>query len=340
MDIDEILATLSPKIAKQYRLAATAKTELLPLASTRLTTALNGGIGKGRITTIFGNQSSGKSLIMMESVAKWQKMGQTVAWVDTEFVWDKVWAERLGVDNDNLILIQKKGAAAIADRVVPLIEAGIDAVVLDSISDIIPESYLDDDEKIKEFNSTKQIGQHARSITRLINNLQYANENTTAIVLISQTTTDLSGMHPMQVPHGGKKVQFASSQIIKLTSSNTDAKAIKGDIWIGDRIITAPVGRTVLASVEKNKMGPQSRVCEYDIYYDGPFVGIDAIAEIVDDAVNYGVIDKGGAWLKYGDEQWQGRPALIKHAKENPALVARLSTDLHTLRTGEVKDGV
>ena len=139
MDFSEFIGSLDPKTAKALKTATETKTEKLPLASERLTAALNGGVGKGRITLCYGNTSSGKTAMLLQSIGMWQKMGQVCAFVDAEATYDKEWAERLGVDNEQLILVQKRSFGRITDAITPLLEAGIDAIVIDSISMSLPE---------------------------------------------------------------------------------------------------------------------------------------------------------------------------------------------------------
>lgn len=335
MDFTDFLSTLDSKTAKALKTASETKVEKLPLASTRLTAALDGGIGKGRITLLYGNTSSGKTAMMLQSIAMWQRMGQVCAFVDAEATYDKEWAARLGVNNDELILIQKRSFGRITDTLTPLLEAGIDAIVIDSISMSLPDGFVDKDGGVADFNNMKQLGAHAKACSTMCNSIHYSNDKT-AVVLISQTTTEIGQTYTKQVPHGGKKTQFASSQIIKLTSSNTDAKQIKGEVQIGDLIIDEPIGRPVEALVEKNKLGPQSRSCEYDFYYAGDFVGVDSVGEVVDDAIKYKVVEKAGAWFRFDGEQWQGRSTLVKHARSDEEFVAMLRKHIAAVLNGGV----
>lgn len=328
---EDLLAGLDPKIAKQYQRASQVKTELLPLRSYGLTEALGGGVGRDRITLLYGNTSSGKSGLMMQSVGDWQRMGLTCAYVDTEKTWDNKWTSRLGVNNDDLILIQRKSISRAYNDIRPLLEGGIDAIVIDSISMALPDAFLDEDGHAKDLEQHKQIGAKAKALTAMVNAITYSNERT-AVILISQTTTDLSGMHPKQIPDGGKKVMFASSQIIKLTSSGTDANQKKGEIVVGNKTINVPIGRTVQGVVEKNKIAPQGRTFEYDFYYEGKHVGVDMVGEVADAAVKFGVIGKGGAWFNYGDQKWQGRDSLVKALRADETLLDGVKSELTKAR--------
>lgn len=334
--LEELLAKLDPKTRKRFQTASNVSKEFLPTASLELNEALGGGFPRSQISTIFGNYSSSKTAMTLETIGRLQKTGLTCAFVDAEGTYDKEWATRLGVDNDSLILVRKKSFGAITDEIVPLLEVGLDFIAIDSITSALPEVFVDDG-ALKEFDNRKQIGAHARSCGMMINGLHYVNKRT-AIVLISQTRTDMSGMHPMQKPSGGKVVEFGSSCIVKLTSSASEKEQIKGDIVIGDKIHTLPIGRKVEISVVKNKVGPPNRVGQYNFYYGGPNVGIDNIDELVTLGKKYGTIRAAGAWVYFDQEglQWNGQQALVKDLRTNPGLVKRIEADYHMKVTGEI----
>ena len=336
--LETFLAGLDPKTAKRIKTAQETEIERLELASHGLTTALGGGVAKGRVSLFYGNQSSGKSLIMQESIGKiWQPQGLICAYVDSEGAYDKEWAARLGVNNDELILIQSKSSGKIEKELVPLIENKIDVVVIDSISDIMPETFIGKDGSMNDQVDRKQMGAHAKAITALINGLLYVNEET-AIILLSQTTTKIANTYIQMIPHGGQKVLFASSQIVKLTSSNTDAKQIKGELWVGGQVFEEPIGRKVEGIVEKNKLGRQHTTFEYDMYYAGANVGIDMIGEVVDEAIKFDIIAKTGGWYRFEEFKWNGRPMVVTYFRENPEELERVKKELHTRLTGEVTD--
>lgn len=317
-NFEDFLATLDPKVAKAVRTAQEVEVERLPVISYGMTNALGGGFGMGRIATVYGNQSAGKSLVFQETIGKmWQPMGLVGAYVDAETAYDKAWTARLGVNNEELILINSKSSGRIEKEIVPLMDAKLDYVIIDSISDIMPEAFVDQHGNMNDADSRKQIGAHAKAITALINGLLYVNQNT-AVILLSQTTTKFEQWGPIQVPHGGNKTLFASSQIVRLTSSNSDSNAIKGELWIGEKVFEKPVGRKVRGIVEKNKLGPQSRTFEYNMYYDGADVGIDRVGEIVLEAVNMEVVQKAGSWYTFGDFKCQGDAKLVNHLKSEP----------------------
>lgn len=330
MGFSDFIEGLDPTTAKRIKTAEQTTLVRLPLASYGMTKASNGGIAKGRIALLYGNTSAGKTLLMMESVAKWQKMGEVCAWVDVEGAYEKEWAARLGVNNDELILIQSKSSGKIEDEIRPLIENKIDALVIDSISDIMPEVFLEKDGSMSDQNNRKQLGAQAKAITALINGILYINDDT-AVVLISQTTTFISQgqvNYVKQIPHGGKKAEFASSQIFKITSSNTEKEQIKGDVKIGEVVLGQPIGRHVDGLVEKNKLGPQHGTWKYDMYYRGDHVGIDVIGEIIEEAITYGVIVKAGSWYNWGSNKWQGKTMVVAFFSTEPDFLEQLKKDI------------
>jgi recombination protein RecA len=335
LSYEDFIARLNPKVAANLKTAQETQLVKLPLASYRLTNDLNGGIAKGRITLIYGSTSAGKSLLAQQSIAKWQKEGLVCAYVDVEGTWEKNWASRLGVNNDELILIQAKSSGRIEKEITPLLEAEVDVLVIDSISDILPEVFVDKSGAMNEQTDRKQVGAQAKAITALLNGIHYVNKNT-AVIIISQTTTFFGQSYVEQVPHGGKKTEFASSQIIRLTSSASPNQQKKGEVFVGDRVFELPVAREVEYLVKKNKLGAPFRANKYMLFYDGPKIGIDYLAEIVDEAVDFGVIKKGGAWFTYNGTQWQGRDNVVKHLEENPDALAEIEGEINMRRTGEI----
>jgi recombination protein RecA len=334
-NLGDFLAHLDPKLAKKIKCASEADSTVYPLSSRGLTRDLSGGIGRGKMTLLYGNTSSGKSLLMLQSIGLWQKQGLICAYVDAEGTLNPEFAQRLGVDTDQLIYISKKSFGAVTDEVVPLVEAGIDVLVIDSISIMLPEVFVDADGGAAEFEKMKQIGAHAKSTSIMVNALHYANHKT-AIVIISQTTTKIANTYTQQVPHGGVKLPFACAQIIKLQSSATETNQIKRPMFVGNKVTELPIGRPVEYVVEKNKLGPQSRAGKYNLYYDGPMIGVDRTDELITLAVATGAVSKGGSWFKFEDQQWQGQSALVQAVKEDPALEQAIESELELALGGGV----
>lgn len=335
--LEDFLATLDPKIARQVRTAQQTELIKYPYASLGLTHATGGGFGASRVTLVYGNPSSGKSLLMMETIALLQRtLGLNCAYFDVEGTYDKSWAARLGVDNSELILEQPKSFGKITDKAVPLLDAGIDVLVIDTNSDALPEVFVDKDGHINDFKDLKQMAAHAKSNTIMLNALHYANKRT-AIVVLSQTTTMIANTYVKQIPHGGQKMLFGSSQIVHITSSPTDDNQIKGKVTVGDRVTEIPIGRTVQAKVEKNKVGAPGGKAEYEIYYAGDHVGIDPVSEVYELSVELGVIEKpNNTTHKFEGVSWNGKPATKQALREDDGLFQRVKKELNTRMTGEV----
>lgn len=336
-NFEEFLAKLDPKTAREIRTAAETETIRYPLASEGLTRLLDGGITAGAVTTIYGNYSSGKSALMMESIGFWQRMGLVCLYVDVEGTFKKEWAARLGVDVDRLWVVTGKSSGKIESQIREFLQKGIDVIVIDSISDIMPEVFIDKKGELNEQDGRKQTGAHAKAITALINGIHYHNERT-AVVLISQTTTFIGQTHVEQKPHGGNKTEFGSSVMIKLTSSNSAGAPIMGHRRVGDRLVESPVGREVTAYLKKNKLGIPYTQCKYNFYYAGDFVGIDRADELVRYGLELGVLEGKGAWIERPStgDKWNGRPKLTRVLNEDPALMESIKKEIHTIETGEV----
>lgn len=333
--LDEVMSKIDPKTAKKILTGSQIEIVRYPLVSKGLTYALGGGIAAGRVCTTFGNPSAGKSLLFQESIGRiWQPMGLSCAYVDSEGTYNPQFSAKLGVDNDNIKVIRQKSFGAVTDVAIPLIENGLDILVIDSISDLLPEVFVDDGHVVS-FEKAKQMMAHAKSNTQMMNLMHYANERT-AIVLLSQTTTDLSGMHPEQKPHGGKKIEFGSSQMIRLASSPSDTQQIKGQLQIGDRLLEKPIGRKVDAVVKKNKLGRSHQKVSYNMYYAGNRIGIDTVAETVSLAEEFGVVAKGGAWYYFKDEKWQGEAKFAEAMRNEPELVEKIDAELAIAMNGGV----
>lgn len=320
---EDFIGKFNPKQKKELQFAADIKVEILPLASRTLTKALGGGIRRGTITTIFGNPSAGKSMLAMQSIGMWQKQGLVCGYIDVEQTFDPNFAAKLGVNTDELIVSGSKSGARVTNTATDWLEKDIDVIVIDSVSDILPEVFVDKDGTVKGAEDTKQIGAQAKAITSMINSIHYANNNT-AVILLSQTTTKIEATYTQQIPHGGKKIEFGSSQMIQLTSSPADAQQIKGLHRDGDILVERPIGRSVTAAVRKNKVGPQSGTAKYDIYYGGDNIGIDSEGELFDMAVESLVVIKNGAWFSYKDYSWHGRPAALEDLRNSEELCKEL----------------
>jgi recombination protein RecA len=304
-----------------------AKKQQTPSAGLNL--ALKGGLGFGRQVLIWGNKSAGKSSFCLQMIAQAQKEGKTCAWIDSEASYSADWATQLGVDSSSLIYSPAKTINDMVDVAVQLMEAGVDIIVVDSISALLPAIYFEKDgEELKHLQDTKQIGAEAKDMTHAVKMLNYANKNT-LLVLISQQRNQFGSMHASHIPTGGMAVKFFSSTIIKLWSSEAEANAIKSGIKVGDKIIEQKVGRPVNWIVDYNKLGPPNLSGQYDFYYQGDLLGVDTVGEVLDVSEMMGIIQRGGAWYTIGEERFQGRAKALEWLRENADIVNNLKEEIY-----------
>jgi recombination protein RecA len=324
ISLEDIMAKLDPKTRARVQSAQNVQVHKQLTPSIGLNVALKGGLGYGRQVLVWGNKSAGKSSFCLQMIALAQQEGKTCAWIDAEASYDQKWAEQLGVDSSSLIYSQAKTVNDMVDVGVKLMEAGVDVIVVDSISALLPGIYFEKDgNEMKDLQDTKQIGAEAKDMTHAVKMLNYANKNT-LLVLISQQRNQFGSMHASHIPTGGMAVKFFSSTVIKLWSSEAEANAIKAGVAVGDKIIEQRVGRPVNWIIDYNKLGPPNLSGQYDFYYQGESLGVDRIGETLDVAEMYGLIEKGGAWYTINGERFQGRAKAVAYLRENPEVAGTL----------------
>lgn len=327
--IDDILAKLDPKTRARVQSAQNVKVDRQKTPSIGLNMSLKGGLGYGRQTLIWGNKSAGKSSFCLQMIALAQKEGKTCAWIDSEDSYDPDWAESLGVDSKSLIHSPAKTVNDMVDVATKLMNAGVDIIVVDSISALLPAIYFEKDgNEMKDLQDTKQIGAEAKDMTHAVKMLNYANKNT-LLILISQQRNQFGSMHASHIPTGGMAVKFFSSTVIKLWSSEAEANAIKSGVKVGDKIIEQRVGRPVNWIIDYNKLGPPNLSGQYDFYYQGESLGVDQVGETLDVAEMCGIIEKGGAWYTINEERFQGRAKAVSYLRENPDVVETLIKEIN-----------
>lgn len=318
---EEVLARLDKKTRERLLAASEVETEFLKTPSIGLNIALGGGFAYGRQSLIWGNKSAGKTSICLQSVGIAQREGKVCAWIDAEKSFDKNWAERLGVDNKSLILERTPSISKVADTGVQLIQAGVDIIVVDSITTMLSSSYMNEGE-MKDFEKTGQIGQESKDLGKLQKMWMAENDNT-AVILISQQRNKITPTYTQLKPTGGEATIFNSSTVVKLFSTESDAKAIMDDVSVGDRIYKEKVGRPVNWEVEFNKLAPMGLTGKYDFYFRGDNVGIDYVGETVELAEKYGIIKKSGGWYAYEGKSYYLKD-LAALLRENPDAQAEL----------------
>jgi recombination protein RecA len=322
--IEEAMAMLDPKIRKRIGSGVGIKTELQPTPSVGLNRALGGGLPYGRQVLLWGSKSSAKSSLCLQTIGLAQKEGKLCAWVDAEMSYDEEWAKKLGVDTEKLIYSEARSVNDMVDVGVALLHAGVDLIVIDSISSLLPAVYFEkDSDELRALDQTKQIGAESKDLKHAWLMLNYANnrEKPALIIAISQARNNITAMYTQSVPTGGLTTQFMSSTIVKLFSSSSDSKAIKGKIKAGDKLIEQKVGRRVLWEVQNSKTSAPGDTGEYDFFFRGDLIGIDKIGDLVDTAEMLGVVERTGAWYILPDgSKVQGRDGFVNKVKEDKEL--------------------
>jgi recombination protein RecA len=303
---------------------ATVNIESISTGSLGLDVALGiGGLPKGRIIEIYGPESSGKTTVATHVIAEAQKMGGICAIIDAEHAFDSMYAKKLGVDIDNLLISQPdygEQALEIADRLIA--SNAVDVVVIDSVAALVPKSELEG-----EMGDSK-MGLHARLMSQALRKLT-ANISRTncCVIFINQLREKIGVMfgNP-EVTTGGNALKFYASVRLDIRRS-TQIK--DGDEAIGNRI---------KVKVVKNKVAPPFRLAEFDIIYGE---GISKIGEIIDMGVDMNFIQKAGSWFSYdGQKLGQGRDAVKQLFADNPELAQEIETKIREKVKADREGGI
>lgn len=329
------MAQLDPKLRKSISNGVGISVTMQPTPSVGLNKALGGGLPYGRQVLIWGSKSSAKSSLCLQTIAEAQKEGKLCAWIDAEMSYSEDWAVKLGVDPEQLIYSQARTINEMVDVSVALMEAGVDIIVVDSITSLLPAIYFEKgSDELKQLENTKQIGAESRDFSNAWKMINYANNKVkpTLFILISQSRNNINAMYTSQQPSGGQATKFYSSTVIKLFSSESDNQALKGKISVGDKLIEEKVGRKVRWEVQFSKTSPAFQAGEYDFYFRGDRVGIDSVGDLVDTAELAGIVERTGAWYLMPDgSKVQGRDSFIEKVREDEdlqkSLIAQLNGD-------------
>ena len=322
VSLEDVLAQLNPKLRKNILVGdEVPKTEYAKTPSFGLNRALNGGLPYGRQVLVWGSKSSAKSSLCLQIIAEAQKEGKICAWIDAEMSYDKDWAEKLGVDVTKLIVSQARTINEMVDVGVQLMEAGVDVIVVDSITSLLPAIYFEkDSSELKALENTKQIGAESRDFSNAWKMINYANNKIkpTLFILISQSRNNINAMYTSQQPTGGQATKFYSSTVIKLFSSESDNQALKGKIHVGDKVIEEKIGRKVRWELQFSKTSPAFQSGEYDFYFRGDNLGVDSVGDLVDTAELMGIVERTGAWYLLPDgTKVQGREGFVNRVRED-----------------------
>jgi len=334
MSTEDVLAQLDPRIRKNLSTGEGIRVEYQTTPSHGLNRALNGGLPYGRQVLIWGSKSSAKSSLCLQTIALAQQEGRVCAWIDAEMSYSEDWAKKLGVDTSKLIYSQARTINEMVDVGTNLINAGVDLVVVDSITSLLPAIYFEkDSDELKQLENTKQIGAESRDFSNAWKMINYANNKIkpTLFILISQSRNNINAMYTSQQPSGGQATKFYSSTVIKLFSSESDNQAIKGKIHVGDKLIEEKIGRKIRWDLQFSKTSPGFQSGEYDFYFRGDNVGIDTVADLVDTAELMGIVIRTGAWYLLPDgSKVQGRDGFIDKVREDKKLFLEILEKVKT----------
>lgn len=283
--------------------------EVIPSGSLGLDIALGvGGYPRGRVVEIYGPESSGKTTLTLHAIAEAQKQGGIAAFIDAEHAFDRFYAEKLGVDIDNLIISQPDNGEQGLEIADNLIRSGaIDIVVIDSVAALTPKSEIEG-----EMGDSK-MGLHARLMSQALRKLTGSISKTNCtVIFINQLREKIGVMfgNP-ETTTGGNALKFYASVRLDIRRS-TQIKNTDG----------AVLGNKTRVKVVKNKIAPPFRTTEFDIMYGE---GISKVGEIIDLGVEYEIIKKSGSWFSYGDTKLgQGRDGVKGILLDNPELFEEL----------------
>ena len=284
--------------------------DVIPTGSLGLDLALGvGGYPRGRIVEIYGPESSGKTTLTLHAIAEAQKAGGIAAFIDAEHAFDRFYAEKLGVDVDNLVISQPDNGEQALEIMENLIRSGaIDIVVVDSVAALTPKSEIEGD------MGDSKMGLQARLMSQALRKLTGTISKTKCVaIFINQLREKIGVMfgNP-ETTTGGNALKFYASVRLDIRRGS--------QIKEGDKVL----GNRTKVKVVKNKMAPPFRSTEFDVLYGE---GISRTGEIVDLGVEYEVIQKSGSWFSYaGSKLAQGRDAVKELLKDNPELAEEIET--------------
>ncbi len=270
-----------------------------------------GGYPKGRIIEIYGPESSGKTTLALHAIAECQKNGGTAAFIDAEHAIDPQYAKNLGVNIDDLILSQPdSGEQALEITEMLASSGGVSLIVVDSVAALVPQAELDGE------MSDNSVGLQARLMSKAMRKIAGTlNKNNCCVIFINQLREKVGVMYGNpETTSGGKALKFYAS--IRIDIRRSEALKAGSDVY----------GNTCRVKIVKNKVAPPFKQCEIDIIYGK---GISKEGEILDRAVELGLIKKSGSWYEYnGEKIAQGRDSAKKYLEDNTEFTNELLTKI------------
>ena len=281
------------------------KIPAIPTGSLGLDIALGiGGLPKGRIVEIYGPESSGKTTLTLEVIAQCQKMGGTAAFIDAEHALDPIYAEKLGVNVDELLVSQPDtGEQALEVADIMVASGGIDILVIDSVAALVPKAEIEGE--MGDHHVGLQARLMSQALRKITGNVQ---KSDTLVIFINQIR------HKIGVMFGSPETTAGGNALKFYSSVRLDIRRI-GTVKDGDEA----VGNETRVKVVKNKVSPPFKQAEFQILYNK---GINRLGEIIDKGADLDIIEKAGAWYSYnGEKIGQGKANSIEFLEQNPKLL-------------------
>jgi recombination protein RecA len=321
MEKDKALSTAITQIERSYgkgsimRLgeqAAQREVSAIPTGALPLDLALGvGGIPRGRVVEIYGPESAGKTTVALHVVAEAQRLGGVAAFVDAEHALDPIYASRIGVNIDELLISQPDTGEQALEIVEVLVRSSaVDVIVIDSVAALVPKAEIEGE------MGDAHVGLQARLMSQALRKLTAAiSKSNCSVVFLNQLREKVGIMfgNPETQP-GGRALKFYASVRLDIRK----VEVIKSGL--------ESIGARVKVKVVKNKVAPPFRQAEFDILFNE---GISRHGALIDAGVEFGVIDKSGTWLSFGDRRLgQGRENVRNYLRENPTLAAEIEAQV------------
>jgi recombination protein RecA len=328
MEKEKALSTAITQIHRSYgegsimRLgeqAAQREITAIPTGALPLDLALGvGGLPRGRVVEIYGPESAGKTTVALHVVAEAQKLGGVAAFVDAEHALDPIYASRIGVNIDDLLISQPDTGEQALEIVEVLVRSGaVDVIVIDSVAALVPKAEIEGE------MGDSHVGLQARLMSQALRKLTAAiSKSNCCVIFLNQLREKVGIMfgNPETQP-GGRALKFYASVRLDIRK----VEVIKSGL--------DSIGARVKVKVVKNKVAPPFRAAEFDILFNE---GISREGALIDAAVEHGIIDKSGTWLSYGDLRLgQGRENVRNYLRENPTLSGEIESAVRTKVEGQ-----
>ena len=297
---------------------------VIPTGALLLDLALGvGGIPRGRVTELYGPESAGKTTLALHVIAEAQKQGGVAAFVDAEHALDPLYASRIGVKIDDLLISQPDTGEQALEIVEVLVRSGaVDVIVIDSVAALVPKAEIEGE------MGDAHVGLQARLMSQALRKLTAAiSKSNCSVIFLNQLREKVGIMfgNPETQP-GGRALKFYSSVRLDIRK----VEVIKSGL--------DSVGARVKVKVVKNKVAPPFRSAEFDILFNE---GISREGSLIDAAIEYGILEKSGTWMSFGDQRLgQGRENVRNYLRENPTLSGEIEAKVRTKASGGTPQSV